>query len=330
MDPSLLVRPEASNMTDDGGPAPSLAVLICTHNGAPYLIGQLTSLACQSHPPDFVCIHDWASTDDTVELIEAFIRSEPAASCWQITRHDCAPGPGPSFLRATASCLDTKPAFDYLLFCDQDDVWHADKLRKFAQALKKQPETQLIYSDVCLIDEKGQLLAPTYLGPGGAFGRPMDIHHRATMFVNSVSGMSMGVSRELLERSRIVWSSHEWFMHDWLMTITACLSNAPVLFLAESLVSYRLHDRNLVGGLKQQRARRSWADTFRKARADVRKVQRQYQGCVALASALQASPLPARLGRWRVVLTILGGRSFRPLRTLNVAMGYALFWSATR
>ncbi len=318
------------DLTDDGGASPRLAVLLCTHNGALHLIGQLTSLACQSQPPDFVYIHDWASTDDTVELIEEFIRSEPAASCWQIARHDCAPGPGPSFLRATASCLDTNPSFDYLLFCDQDDLWHSDKLRMFAYALKKQPETQLIYSDVSLIDETGQLLAPRYLGPGGAFGRPMDIQHHATLFVNTVSGMSMGVSRELLERSRVVWQSHDWFMHDWLMTITACLAELPVLFLPEILVKYRQHANNAVGASSKQLALSSWPILLNNARDFVLRVQSQYCGCVALATAMQLQALPPAMGRWQVAWTILTGRSLPPLKTLKVAIGFALFWSTDK
>ncbi len=304
------------------------AVLLCSHNGEPFLDEQLSSLMTQQKLPDLLFVHDWGSQDGSYALIErhrAAAERKGLACAWYTHRHDEAPGVTRSFLSALQTCLATSHEFDYLFFCDQDDVWHPQKLRRFAEVIEASPELDLVYCDVKLIDAQGQLLAAHYLGPRGAFGRPMDVHHPATLFVNSVSGMSMALSSRFLRRARAAWDLPDWFMHDWAMTIIASLTQAPVAFIPESLVAYRQHAGNLVGGVGRQRL--SWAEVWRKARADVQRTRRQYQMCASLPPLLLgARPLPPEPGRIAVSLTILRGRSFRWLKTLKVAIGYALMW----
>lgn len=302
---------------------PRLAVLLCMHNGARFLPQQLESLVQQEWPPCCVFIHDWASRDDSLAIARRGEDAAPVGCVWQVVAHDHAPGAARSFLSATLRCLDASVAFDYLLFCDQDDVWHPAKLRTFAELIGRQPGLDLIYSDVELIDETGALLSPTYLRSGGAFGRPMDVLHPSTLFVNTVSGMSMAMSRSFLERGRTAWQSPDWFMHDWAMTIFACLTRAQVAFIPQSLVSYRQHAGNLIGGSGGHRGRRRLLSILKQAKADVLKVHRQYSACASFN--VDTAP-PPTIGRLKVAWTILQGRSFRPLKRLKVAAGYALLW----
>jgi len=311
----------------DQGAFPRLAVLLCTHNGERFLAEQLDSLRRQRYEPACVYVHDWGSSDGTVEILRRHVAAAAGGVAWRSSVHAEAPGPARSFLRATDACLASDVPFDYLLFCDQDDIWHADKLQRMAEVIRDQPGVQLVYSDVEVIDAEGRTVASSYLGAGGVFGRAMDVHHASTMFVCTVSGMSMAVSRALLQRGRPLWLLPQCHAHDWTMLIVACLTRAPVTFIDEPLVRYRQHGANLVGSAAGARGRRrSVASAWLQAGAFVRAVHRQYAACADAADSLGVPPLPGPVGRWRVAWTVLRGRSLPVLRRLKVALGYACFW----
>ena len=50
------------------------SVAMATYNGAEYVVEQLESIRTQSMPVDEVIIHDDRSTDDTVAIVEKYIR----------------------------------------------------------------------------------------------------------------------------------------------------------------------------------------------------------------------------------------------------------------
>lgn len=311
-------------------PRPRLAVLLCTHDGEPFLAAQLASLEAQEEAPAVVFVHDWGSRDGTRALLDQHLRTRRPGGSWVLALHDEAPGATASFLRALTDCLLSTQPFDHLLFCDQDDVWHPAKLRLFADRLCDDPRLDLLYCDVALIDAQGRRLAPRYLGPGGAFGRTMDIDHPSTLFVSTVSGMSMSLSRPFLERWRALWRLPHWVAHDWAMSIVAHLSAARVGFIAHSLVDYRQHGGNLVGAQGGRTRPPGLAQQLRAARHHVRQVQKQYMACATWAGTRSGwrwpRPPTPDPGRFTVAWTVLRGRSLPLLKTLKVAAGYAVLW----
>jgi rhamnosyltransferase len=314
---------------------PRFAVLLCTHNGAGFLEQQLRSLSAQTVSPQWMFVHDWGSSDGTRELIQRWQQAASSPTQWQVVLHDHAPGPCQSFLQSTAQCLDSDTPFDYLFFCDQDDLWHSEKLQAFAQALAGRQDVDLMYSDVALIDAAGALVAPTYLQAGGAFGRPMDMEHGSCLFVSTVSGMSMALSRSFLQRTRSVWARPGWHMHDWAMSICAYLSRARVVFIPRALVNYRQHGANLVGGTgpgsgragvgQRRQASGIWSALVR-ARRYVLSVHRQYQSCVNAPKLPAWRQIPAMASPPMVALAVLRGRSLPLPKRLKVALGYLVLW----
>ncbi len=305
---------------------PRFLILMCTHNGAAFLLPQLDSLTRQTYPALAIEVHDWASGDDTRDIVRQHARACSEKTTMTLHVHNEAPGPCLSFLRSLRSTLAQRQDFDYLLFCDQDDIWDDCKLALIAQAVQREPLLDLIYSDVRLIDTKGSEIAGSYLGVGGAFGRPMDVHHPSALFVNVVSGMSMAMSRRFLDSGRLAWSRDEWVMHDWAMCIWACMTDAPVKFLPISLVSYRQHAANQIGGVGTHRPALSLSSLWRKARADVQLVCNQFEMCASLKADVPLAGLAPQIGRWSVALTILSGRTFRWPKAVKVALVYLLFW----
>lgn len=100
--------------------APRMLVLLCTHQGERYLPQQLRSLLLeQTFAPKAVVVHDWGSTDGTRSLLHEFAIAMANRFEVHIVKHEQAPGPCVSFLRALDQVLEEYEQFDLLLPCDR-------------------------------------------------------------------------------------------------------------------------------------------------------------------------------------------------------------------
>jgi hypothetical protein len=306
------------------GAAPRFAILLCTHDGSRFLGELLDSLAAQVGPLARVHVHDWASTDATVALLADRRAHWPAGGELRIVRHDDAPGPCRSFLRALREVIESDDGFDWLLFCDQDDIWDAHKLDEFARCIRGNPEVDLVYSDVELVDADGRRTAASYVGPDGRLGMPPAADDPAVMFVNTIPGMAMAVSRRLLLEAAPAWALDTWVMHDWAVMVMAHVLRARAAFIPRALVRYRQHDGNHLGSAERHRLTSFGPG---RARTYVRAVRRQYLACAALAATLAgARPLDPLVSGFEVACTVLRGRALRRLHACKVALGYLAFW----
>ena len=132
---------------------PSIAILLCTYNGARFLPAQLASLADQSFTNWRLIVSDDGSSDDTLAIVsehKARLGTAPV---------DIRNGPRQGFVKNFLS-LACDPAlfFDYYAYCDQDDVWEPGKLARAVERLSSRPaHIPAIYcSRTMLIDEEGQ------------------------------------------------------------------------------------------------------------------------------------------------------------------------------
>jgi glycosyltransferase involved in cell wall biosynthesis len=113
-------------MKQGAEPAPRISIAMATYNGAGYLPAQLASLAVQSALPSELVVTDDGSTDATAQIIEDFARF--AAFPVKLFRNQTRLMFRDNFLRAAELCTG-----ELIAFCDQDDVWHPDKLLRCAK-----------------------------------------------------------------------------------------------------------------------------------------------------------------------------------------------------
>jgi rhamnosyltransferase len=103
----------------------TVAIIMATYNGAEFLRQQLESIRAQTHKAFKVFVRDDGSTDLTLDILREYSES----TGWlTILSDDLGPSrlPGLNFFRALKSIdLDS---YDYVAFCDQDDVWMPDKI----------------------------------------------------------------------------------------------------------------------------------------------------------------------------------------------------------
>lgn len=220
-------------MTAAGG---RLAVLLATYDGARFIDEQLRSVDQQAWAAIDVWASDDGSTDGTPSALERW------AAYWSKGDFTRLPGPGRGFAANFRSLL-TNPKIDadYVAFCDQDDVWLADKTRIAVAALEPLGCRPALYCARTIItDGEGQKLSHSPL-----FRRPPDF---ANALVQSIGGgNTMVLNRAAHELVRKAAERTDFVSHDWFAYLIVAGAGGHVSYDETPHVRYRQHGRNLVG-----------------------------------------------------------------------------------
>jgi glycosyltransferase involved in cell wall biosynthesis len=212
--------------------SPSVAVLLSTYNGGPWLAAQLDSLAEQVGVDVDVLARDDGSRDDTREILARYADRWP-----RLAGTTAGPnlGPAMSFLTLLEAAPD---GFDGYAFCDQDDVWPPQKLARACRALAGAGGPALYCSQVMCVDAD---LRP--LGPAPVKDDPRFEH---LLFENIAFGVTlvMNAAAARLVRSRP--PQQGVIMHDWWCALVVS-AFGQVIYDPEPGVLYRQHGGNEVG-----------------------------------------------------------------------------------
>lgn len=252
----------------------TVSVVLCTYNGARHLPVLLESLVAQRRPIDELIVADDCSSDQTLDVVESFRRK--LAGRVVVNRNASNLGPAANFSQALARATG-----EWVLPCDQDDIWHAAKVDRLVSLLHQASGIDVLQHDGRLIDDRGQPLAGTLfkrLGvPHGATPQRKFMH---LVRRNFAPGCTLAVRRALLERGLPVPTG---FMHDeWLVLLAA--GRGSLACVDEPLISYRVHSSNHLG-LKEVGP---WASLRGYVRGDVGQRSAKLQRLVALRHALSA------------------------------------------
>jgi glycosyltransferase involved in cell wall biosynthesis len=209
------------------------SVALCTYNGARYLREQLRSIADQRTPPHEVVICDDASTDDSVKIAENFARTAPFNVA--IHRNPTRIGTVANFEQAIALCSG-----DVIFLCDQDDVWHPDKI---ARLLPRFGEARVacIFTDARLIDERGNAIGRTLWQQIGFAGLRFSFDTVADRNVATGATMAFRASLRSLLLPMPKDQPHDW----WIVLLTAATGGA--IPISETLIDYRVHGEQQSG-----------------------------------------------------------------------------------
>ncbi|MEE4190787.1 MAG: glycosyltransferase family 2 protein [Halieaceae bacterium] len=275
---------------------PLASVLLATHNGERWLPELLNSLLAQDYPALQWVIRDDASSDATPELLAAF--RQRAGERVTLLEN---PGNQPEGALANfAGLVDhalTRSTAEVFLFCDQDDIWHQDKVSRLLAALPRDTDIPaLVFSDMRVVDACGAPLADSFLdyqhlSPAAQLPR--------LLVQNHVSGCASLVNRATLE---LAWPlPPAAAMHDWWLALL-CAAAGRLEHCPEALVDYRQHADNAVGAegfnlrYLWRRARGSrgtrLAQLYAQAEALRERLQERGHGCPpALASFIATREL---------------------------------------
>lgn len=231
-------------------PERRVAILLCTCQGQRFLAEQLDSIGCQRHAHWSIIASDDGSTDDTLNILERY------RARWGSEKLAITQGPRRGFVAnfLSLACRGTIHA-DYFAFCDQDDVWAADKLERAVRLLDTVPAgTPAMYgSRTRAIDAQGR---PMRLSR--RFRRPPGFKNA---LVQSIAGGNTIVFNESARRlliaagDDVVVASHDWWTY---LAVTS--AGGQVFYDDYPSVDYRQHGANAMGENTRWRSRlmRAW------------------------------------------------------------------------
>jgi glycosyltransferase involved in cell wall biosynthesis len=217
---------------------PSIHILMATYNGGRYLDEQLQSIARQTYSNWTLSVSDDGSTDNTLAIVQSFAMqvSQPV-SIMQGPREGSSTS---NFyhLMAIAPAGNTQ---DLYAFCDQDDVWHNDKLQR-ALLWHSQHLNQTVRLYCCRTQFVNEELRLIGLSP--CINRPPSFGN--ALVQNIASGNTMVFSHALLMAQRSVLPVHSVW-HDWTTYVVATGLGGLVYFDSAPCLLYRQHRSNLIG-----------------------------------------------------------------------------------
>lgn len=228
-----------------------ISIIISSYNGERFIEDQINSIFEQRNSEWKIFIRDDCSTDGTRKIIERYSSQSPNKI---IFVKDCL---GNINVKKSFSFLMQQEDVDYLLFCDQDDVWLPDKIDRTFAAMRAAEKRfgadtpLLIHTDLRVVDRDLQPIAPS-------FWKYQDINPRLGMNLNRVmpqnvvTGCTVMINRPLVNLAAPIPEGA--IMHDWWLALVAVLFG-QVVCLDEATVLYRQHGENSVGakrwGLKR-------------------------------------------------------------------------------
>ena len=264
------------------------AVLLTTYNGAVYLPALLDSLAAQTDPDFFVLVQDDGSEDRTPEILrEAAQRDIRILFGAEQGKHLGAAGNFISLIRQADA--------DYVLLCDQDDIWEPEKLAVLKEAMRDLERSAgagtplLVHSDCSLIDPAGKTIGGSFFAHQG--WDPGAVTLPRLLVQNNVTGCTLIMNEPLRKLVAEHAKSKDLFMHDWFIALTAA-SFGRIAFVSRPLTRYRQHTGNEIGASPRSLIARGLA-ALKNRRESKRRILLTYTH-TKVFSRMYGDRLPAR------------------------------------
>lgn len=244
-------------------------ILLATYNGERYIREQLDSLLNQDYENWVVRACDDASTDCTYEILTEYKKNYPDKFILEKNEK------GYGSAKLNFFHLLKQSSGDYVMCCDQDDVWFPNKTSVTLQEMKRLEKGDvpvLIHTDLKVVDHTLQVLSESFFEHSNL---RKEFCYRDVLIQNHVTGCTMMMNRALVELINLETDFESILMHDWMAAILAS-GMGEVGFVDCPTMLYRQHSVNSVGAkkygfallvskLKNNSIRKSLVETTRQA-----------------------------------------------------------------
>lgn len=205
-----------------------VSVVLCSYNGIAFIQSQLDSLEAQTYKNiEFIC-SDNNSNDGTDVVLKNWCAQNPSSRKFISYPEK---GLNKNFFNAVQFATG-----NYVMFCDQDDIWLPEKIAMLVSFHEKHHKASMVY---CL-SQKFQNQIPTRI-------KKKKIIHlegtniKKTMLVSHTLGHNLLIQHEVLKKIPV--PSNEDVAYDWWITVSA-MCMGYIACLPEVLTYWRQHYNN--------------------------------------------------------------------------------------
>ena len=245
-------------------------ILMATYNGEKFVAEQIESILAQTYTDWRLLISDDGSSDDTVKLVDAYVRQDSRIQ-WE-SRADHTGGSTANFMH-----LLHRSTSEYAMFCDQDDVWLPNKVESSVACLKaleaESPNTPaMVFTNLKLVDRELNTISDSCWGYLSI--DPERTALTQLMIEPIVSGCTMILNADLRELVLGSQDPSSSLFHDWWISLVAA-SFGRIDYVSEPMILYRQHGENVTLTTKRTTAGtlRTWRSAHIKVRRSIKYAQ---------------------------------------------------------
>lgn len=217
-----------------------IAILLSTYNGEKYLPELLESIVVQSCQDFTLYIRDDGSSDSTKDINKEYSDKHDNI---EILASEGNLGPKYTFLKMLEEVNS-----DYVMFCDQDDVWLptkvADTYDKMLSLEKDNPGRPIIvYTDLRIVNENLGLIAESsWKYHGFNVDLPHSFHYLC--HYNDITGCTMMINRPVwnLCQGKSSEPLLDVMYHDWFISLVSAKAGGIAVPLKKQTINYRRHE----------------------------------------------------------------------------------------
>ena len=223
-----------------------IAIVLATYNGEKYIKAQIDSLLAQTFQDWHLIIRDDGSNDSTVEIIRDYIaRHSNKITYIEYDRMNL--GTSMNF-----SKLVEHAQSDYIMFCDQDDVWLPRKIEltylKMSELEKEYGRglPLLVHGDLIVTNEDLTVISNSFWNYRKLDPKKGKTLNSALVY-NVVTGCTMMINNAMRDLALPI--PKEANMYDWWLALVATVFGR-IDYITEPTILYRQHGRNVIGASK--------------------------------------------------------------------------------
>ena len=206
-----------------------ICILLSAYNGEKYIEEQLESFISQQGVEIDILVRDDGSSDKTHEILDKW--QNKGLLKWY-------KGENLGFAKSFMNLVQKAADYEYYAFCDQDDIWLPEKLKRAVDMLSKIENDIKLYCSNVYYYKNGE----TY----GGIHKQVPVFDKYTSMVRNIApGCSMVFSRRLKDILAAA-PPRKLIAHDFWIFQSAMLLGEVVYDFTPTML-YRQHENNQIG-----------------------------------------------------------------------------------
>lgn len=223
-----------------------VSILLASYNGEKYIAEQIESLLGQTIQDFTLFVCDDQSTDDTFAIINEYAQKY-SDKIFVYQNEKNTGGAKHNFIKMMVERKD-----NYIMLCDQDDVWLPDKIEKSLlkirelEAIYGTDEPLLVHTDLKVVDKNLNVISSSFVKMSRTNYEKKTLNHLLTR--NIAAGCTQIYNKAMAD---LIFAEPEYMVvHDWWIALIAS-AFGKISAIYEPTILYRQHGSNSIGAKKE-------------------------------------------------------------------------------